>query len=620
MKNDLVALIEKVGLKHYARSLTKRADLHAWVMEQTKHLTPDPTLPERVYYILNGDHRICQYGNPKIFNTLDKGYRFCSASCRCRREEQARKMLNHHAELPPEERERRVEKQRETLKEIHGVENPMDLPGVKEKIKTTNRKRYGGDHHMVSEEVRTKIRNTNLERRGVAHPAQDPEVMAKVRATNLERYGTTHTMDRAREAFATAHGGLNPFQVPEIEAKRAATMLARYGVSRALCNPEIMARMTASFQAKHDATNPMKIPEVREKLRRNYQEKFGVNSASQRHIPPAILAILADREQFDAAREGKSLRETSIHLGVSYTTIQRAYERFGIPIPRSSYEDELLGWLQNKGFAVKSADRMAIKPFELDLLIEEKKVAIEFCGLYWHGETFKMDPLYHLNKVEEAENAGYRLVTIFEDELVDHRHVVYSRLAAILGIGERGIGARSATVKPVKSQEAYDFFERFHVQGGVYGSHQYGAFDGDEMIACMSFSKPRVALGRKEGSMELLRYATDGRMHPGIASRLFKAFLRDVDPSSVMSYADRRWSDGGLYRALGFTELRPTAPNYWYVHPSRIKRYHRFNFRKDALIREYPEMADMTERAIMTELGYYRIWDCGHFRFVWNKP
>ena len=36
--------------------------------------------------------------------------------------------------------------------------------------------------------------------------------------------------------------------------------------------------------------------------------------------------------------------------------------------------------------------------------------------------------------------------------------------------------------------------------------------------------------------------------------KLLKAFIEEVRPDDVMSYADASWSDGDVYRKLGFTE------------------------------------------------------------------
>ncbi len=40
----------------------------------------------------------------------------------------------------------------------------------------------------------------------------------------------------------------------------------------------------------------------------------------------------------------------------------------------------------------------------------------------------------------------------------------------------------------------------------------------------------------------------------GGMGKLLKAFIEDVGPDDVMSYADASWSDGDVYRKLGFTQ------------------------------------------------------------------
>lgn len=40
----------------------------------------------------------------------------------------------------------------------------------------------------------------------------------------------------------------------------------------------------------------------------------------------------------------------------------------------------------------------------------------------------------------------------------------------------------------------------------------------------------------------------------GGMGKLLKAFIDDVEPDDVMSYADASWSDGDVYRKLGFSQ------------------------------------------------------------------
>ena len=57
-------------------------------------------------------------------------------------------------------------------------------------------------------------------------------------------------------------------------------------------------------------------------------------------------------------------------------------------------------------------DKTLIYPLELDIVIPEKKIAIEFNGIYWH----KNKKGYHNMKSTRCEKIGYRLIHIWEDE------------------------------------------------------------------------------------------------------------------------------------------------------------------------------------------------------------
>jgi hypothetical protein len=90
----------------------------------------------------------------------------------------------------------------------------------------------------------------------------------------------------------------------------------------------------------------------------------------------------------------------------------------------------------------------------------------------------------------------------------------------------------------------------------------------------MTFSKTRFS---KKYEWELVRFSNKLGYHiPGAAGKLLKYFERNYQPKSLVSYADRRWSQGKLYKALGFTLDTISPPNYWYwkdatLLESRIK-------------------------------------------------
>jgi hypothetical protein len=135
----------------------------------------------------------------------------------------------------------------------------------------------------------------------------------------------------------------------------------------------------------------------------------------------------------------------------------------------------------------------------------------------------------------------------------------------------------------------------------------------------MTFGELRKSLGnsKKEGSFELLRFCNKLNTNVvGGASKLLKHFENNFEYEEIISYADRRWSNGDLYEKLDFTFISKTRPNYFYVRLD--KREPRFKYRKDILVKEGYDKTK-TEKEIMKERGYNRIYDCGSLKFVKTK-
>lgn len=99
-----------------------------------------------------------------------------------------------------------------------------------------------------------------------------------------------------------------------------------------------------------------------------------------------------------------------------------------------------------------------IPPYELDIVVPEKKLAIEFNGLYWHNDS-KIDNKYHLRKTKLCEEKGIQLIHIFEDEWNYKQDIVKSRLKNLLGIYDKTVYARKCEVREVDSKTSRAFQE-----------------------------------------------------------------------------------------------------------------------------------------------------------------
>lgn len=294
----------------------------------------------------------------------------------------------------------------------------------------------------------------------------------------------------------------------------------------------------------------------------------------------------------------------------------------------SSAEREITHYIQylDPTLDVRCNDRKVINPFELDIYIPDKNIAIEYCGLYWHSDAIKKDKNYHLKKHNLCKSRGIQLLTIFEDEWIKNPKICKSKIDSQLGISNRiKINARDCVIKEIDNETKKDFLNTNHIQGNDLSKVKIGLYKNDMLIAAMTFSKPSRARNsakslQVEGLWELNRYATSLEYHVrGGAGKLLSHFKTNWNWSEIYSYADIRWSDGQMYQTLGFSHVHDTNPNYWYIPPGYTKREYRFKYTKASLVKSGYDPT-LTEEVIMRQQGFKRIWDCGVMKFSIKNP
>lgn len=289
---------------------------------------------------------------------------------------------------------------------------------------------------------------------------------------------------------------------------------------------------------------------------------------------------------------------------------------------KSLKEKEVVKFLKNLGINnIIENSKSIIPPQEIDIYLPEYKLAIEFNGLYWHSEQVGVDKNYHINKTNECEKLGIHLIHVFQDDWEYKQEIVKSRLINILGLNSGRIGARKTIIREIDSKTKNTFLEKYHIQGKDKAQIKLGAYYNDELVGVMTFSKNRI-FGKKAASdeWELSRFATiSNTQTPGLASKMLKHFQNNYSWNQIFSFADRCWSQGGLYKALGFTKDKVTKPSYWYAYNGSSQREHRYNYRKQNLVKFDNYLVSKTEKQIMDEAGYLRVYDCGTYKFILEK-
>ena len=163
---------------------------------------------------------------------------------------------------------------------------------------------------------------------------------------------------------------------------------------------------------------------------------------------------------------------------------------------------------------------------------------------------------------------GQRPMIITEDRWRSQGQMTGSRLLAHLEIFTQ-VYARNCEIRKIDKQTAAEFLNRNHSYGDAACRYRYGLYlkrhtghnaesrkHINELIAVATFSNARkwVKSDKTIRSYEWTRYASlpDLRISGGMG-RLMKAFIADVGPDDIMSYADLEWSEGNVYEALGFS-------------------------------------------------------------------
>jgi very-short-patch-repair endonuclease len=287
-------------------------------------------------------------------------------------------------------------------------------------------------------------------------------------------------------------------------------------------------------------------------------------------------------------------------------------------IHSSNQEREVVDFIkQNYLGTILENDRMILGGHELDIYLPDIKLAIEFDGIYWHSELAGKDKHYHLTKTQQCEEQGIHLLHIFESEWMNKQDIVKAILLDAMKINTSVLYARKLKIKEVSIANARAFLNTNHLQGFVPATYYYGLYNNEELVSIMSFSLARYT---KSSEWEIMRFSSIiGTTIVGGASRLFMHFVKTHTPTSIITYADRRYFTGDLYKTLGFVFEQTTAPSYYYFIKNGVELKNRVQFQKHKLSHILPKFNPLlTEWANMQINGYNRIWDCGQKRFRWS--
>lgn len=493
-------------------------------------------------------------------------------------------------------------KRKNTLLRKYGAESTFNIQSVRDKIKKAMLDRYGVENASQAECVKEKKKQKAIERYGVENVFQSEEIKDKSKKTLIKKYGVDNVsyleeVKNKRKETTNLHFGVDvPAKSDVVLSKMRITNIERYGVEH-YCNS--------------DEYKVVKFNKMKEKFKNyvvplfNAEDYLGTRGDNRNEI-----------YKWKCVKCGNEF-EQHIHLttieGVD-TYIPRCLKCYPYINGTSFLENEIYSFVESiyKG-EIERNTRKIIPPYELDIYIPYKKVAIEFDGLYWHSEE-NVGSNYHLNKLNLCSENGIRLIHVFEDEWVYKKDIVKDRIMSILGIDRERIFARKCDISEIDSSVVNKFLEENHLQGADKSSVRYGLFYKGELVSVMTFGKPRF---NDNYDFELIRFASKIGIHVvGGAGKLLAYFENLNKGKTLISYADKRFSNGKLYFSLGFTFLRSSEPNYWWTkYQVRLSRYQCQKHKLKSVLGDAFDVNE-SESVNMVRNGYHKIYDCGNLVFA----
>lgn len=551
---------------------------------------------EKLYKYIYGEPEGCKRCKSATrFRKFNSGYSlYCSQKC---------------ASLDTSEK--RKESIKKTFNTKYNVDSPSQLPLVKSKIKQHRKEgRY--------DNVGKKAKITKKERYGDENYIN----ILKIKEVKRERYGDENynNRDKAKNTIESKYGDQFYIKLGKklgdrarkgelgFKSEKYKEWLKHKGIKNV---SELESVKQKKFLKRRQRTYGTIIERLKDYVEPLFEEK-----------DLKTLGYYTDNFNFKCKICNN---EFSDHLASAH--IPRCPTCFPKRQVESRGEQELTQFIEKilGKNAVEVHNRTVLDGKELDIYIPSKNLAIEYNGIYWHGEIGgKKDKNYHLNKTKSCENKNIRLIHIFEDEWILKKEIVKQRIKHILNLETKRVYARQCTIRELDSKTSNKFLEKHHIQGSDKSSIRLGAFHKEKLVSIMTFSHLRVSVGGKVGTKdqyELIRFCNSNLNVVGIAGKLLKHFIKNYNPDTVITYADRRWSSSNsFYSKIGFKLVSEGTPNYWYTRKNSLNRFHRFGYRKGVLVKKLKNFdSNLTEWENMQINGFDRVWDCGSFKYELHR-
>ena len=417
--------------------------------------------------------------------------------------------------------------------------------------------------------------------------------------TTLKKYGVPHishlneVREKKKQALLEHYGVDNPSKSKEIQAKKRDIFIKKYGVDSPMKSDIIKQRFKDNYNKKYGVDNPFQLDVVKDKIKDTNRKNLGVDYPTQcQEVRDKVRNTFMERygvpyyfmltKEWQEANDSKPNRDFAELLDSNNITYEREF-RCG----KYSYD-----------FKVGN------------VLIEINTTATHNTQFSPYGDKCVKDKYYHRDKSRLAKDNGYNVIHVFDWDdkikiinLLKHRDTVY---------------ARNCGVRLVDTLECNQYLMTYHLQGKCNNQIiRLGLYYNNQLVSLMTFG---VARYNKKYEYELLRYCASHNVVGG-AEKLFKYFVNNYKPNSIVSYCDTSKFSGKVYDILGFKLDTINSPScHWYSVKDdkhitdnllRMQGY-------DRLFKENHGKGTSNEELILAR-GYLPVYDCGQSTYIWEN-
>ena len=529
------------------------------IFKLTSFLPTEAKLSERIYCIENNifETQLCSIcGKPLKFRNLSKGYYGTCGDIYCKNEKAKQGCLKG---LKERDWKKSIEKQKQTCMERYGhVSNFYSGSDSMKKYKETMIQKYGSESPLKNDDLLAKAKQTCLDKYGVNNYTKTKEYLEKTNDTILKKYGSIDNYQKLRSEKIKK----------SVYVKKTNTLIKKIIAN----NYEVLEYNPSEKYFK------LKCPKCGKIIDRVYRQNVNYYLRNNLDICPKC----------------------------GY------HETF-----RSNFEKDVVKFISESINFEIQLNRKYLGT-EIDILIPEKKLAIECNGVYWHSELNK-DKDYHISKKKLIEGQGFNLIQIWEDDWNDEskRKIIISRLKSKLGLNDK-IYARKCVLKNIDGHIAKSFLDENHLQKYCPSSINLGLFYNNELVSIATFIQKRKTISGNRDGYELLRFCNKININViGGFSKLISYFANNYS-SNIFSYSDCDWCplNDNAYSKIGFKQIKITDPNYWWA-VNNIRK-NRLNYTKKILVENGADPSK-TEEEIMHEKRCYKVYGSGNILFKYKN-